>query len=310
MSDADEKSVRLPAGPAASRRRWSEAEKRRIVAESYQPGVSVALVARRNDLNANLVFNWRRKFRERGGLPTRLPRERPSPSPASESSRQGPARLAPGAIPAPGSPLPSSPRRCRPSRLQRPFATRSTHSEPSPVDTYPALVATARLRPDSAFAAASCRHATAGTRERPGSLHPAPSRAAAPLSLTSPDHELVLESPLPFRLRTRERATFVAGRSWAETLQFATRATACADPLWTSPPSRAGILIWRAAGLLPRHRCGPVGAANAPPATEPHSGTASRLPERHFEFPAPGPLASRPPRKRCNSDKMMHKAHK
>ncbi len=68
MSDAEEKRVRLPARPAASRRRWSEAAKRRIVAESYQPGVSVALVARRNDLNANLVFNWRRKFREQGGF--------------------------------------------------------------------------------------------------------------------------------------------------------------------------------------------------------------------------------------------------
>ena len=68
MSDGDEKSVRLPAGPAASRRRWSEAEKRRIVAESYQPGVSVSVVARRNDVNANLVFTWRRRFRERGGF--------------------------------------------------------------------------------------------------------------------------------------------------------------------------------------------------------------------------------------------------
>ena len=43
MLDGDEKSVRLPAGPAASRRRWSEAEKRRIVAESYHPGVSVSV---------------------------------------------------------------------------------------------------------------------------------------------------------------------------------------------------------------------------------------------------------------------------
>ena len=68
MSDADEKSVRLPAGPAASRRRWSEAEKRRIIAESYQPGVSVSVMARRNDVNANLVFNWRRQFREAGGF--------------------------------------------------------------------------------------------------------------------------------------------------------------------------------------------------------------------------------------------------
>ena len=54
-------------GPGALRRRWSDAEKRRIVAESYQPGVSVSVVARRNDVNANLVFNWRRRFREQAG---------------------------------------------------------------------------------------------------------------------------------------------------------------------------------------------------------------------------------------------------
>ena len=50
------------------RRRWSEAEKRRIVAESYRPEVSVAVVARRNAVNANLVFKWRRQYRGRGGF--------------------------------------------------------------------------------------------------------------------------------------------------------------------------------------------------------------------------------------------------
>ncbi|MYK60074.1 MAG: transposase [Rhodospirillaceae bacterium] len=46
------------------RRRWSEARKRLIVAESYQPGGSGSVVARRHDVNANLVFNWRRQYRE------------------------------------------------------------------------------------------------------------------------------------------------------------------------------------------------------------------------------------------------------
>ena len=46
------------------RRRWSEAQKRRIVTESYQPGASVSVVARRHDVNANLVFSWRRQYRE------------------------------------------------------------------------------------------------------------------------------------------------------------------------------------------------------------------------------------------------------
>jgi transposase len=43
-----------------SRRRWSPEEKRRLVALTYQPGISVALVARRHDMNANQLFAWRR----------------------------------------------------------------------------------------------------------------------------------------------------------------------------------------------------------------------------------------------------------
>ena len=42
------------------RRFWSDDEKRRIVAQSYAPGVSVSVVARRYDVNANLIFTWRR----------------------------------------------------------------------------------------------------------------------------------------------------------------------------------------------------------------------------------------------------------
>ena len=65
MSEAVENLGPGRAGAVAPRRRWRDAEKRRIVAESYQPGVSVSVVARRNDVNANLVFNWRRRFRVR-----------------------------------------------------------------------------------------------------------------------------------------------------------------------------------------------------------------------------------------------------
>lgn len=46
-----------------ARRRWSEEEKRRIVAEAEALGASVSMVARRHDLNANLLFTWRRQFR-------------------------------------------------------------------------------------------------------------------------------------------------------------------------------------------------------------------------------------------------------
>lgn len=44
-----------------SRRSWSPAQKRRIVEEAYRPGASVADVARSHGLNANQVFNWRRR---------------------------------------------------------------------------------------------------------------------------------------------------------------------------------------------------------------------------------------------------------
>lgn len=42
------------------RRSYSKAFKRRVVAETLEPGASVAAVARRHDLNANMVFMWRR----------------------------------------------------------------------------------------------------------------------------------------------------------------------------------------------------------------------------------------------------------
>ena len=65
MSVAEEKSVTEGGGQVGRRRRrWSEAQKRQIVAETYEPGVSVPMVAQRYNLNANQVFRWRRLFRE------------------------------------------------------------------------------------------------------------------------------------------------------------------------------------------------------------------------------------------------------
>src|SRR4051794_2744025 len=49
---------------AAGRRnkRWPEALKRQIVAETRRPGSSVSIVARRYDVNANQVFRWRQQY--------------------------------------------------------------------------------------------------------------------------------------------------------------------------------------------------------------------------------------------------------
>jgi len=48
--------------PRRRLRRCSREEKRRIVAETFERGASVSVVARRHDVNANQVFSWRRQF--------------------------------------------------------------------------------------------------------------------------------------------------------------------------------------------------------------------------------------------------------
>jgi transposase len=47
---------------STQRRQWPEALKRRIVAETLEPGSSVSIVARRHDVNTNQVFSWRREL--------------------------------------------------------------------------------------------------------------------------------------------------------------------------------------------------------------------------------------------------------
>jgi len=43
-------------------RHHSEEFKRAIVEQSFQPGVSVARLARENDVNTNQVFGWRKRY--------------------------------------------------------------------------------------------------------------------------------------------------------------------------------------------------------------------------------------------------------
>ncbi|GJE03639.1 IS66-like element accessory protein TnpA [Methylobacterium isbiliense] len=49
--------------PTGRRKSYTVEEKQRLVAESYEPGASVSLGARRHDINANLLFTWRRQMR-------------------------------------------------------------------------------------------------------------------------------------------------------------------------------------------------------------------------------------------------------
>ena len=58
---------------ASRRRRWSEKEKLRVVAETMEPGMSVSLVARRRGVSASQVFRWRRQFAGEAGIPEQTP---------------------------------------------------------------------------------------------------------------------------------------------------------------------------------------------------------------------------------------------
>ena len=45
---------------SVQRRRWTAAEKMRLVEETFVPGMTVSLVARQNGVNPNQLFTWRR----------------------------------------------------------------------------------------------------------------------------------------------------------------------------------------------------------------------------------------------------------
>ena len=57
------------------RKTYSEDFKRRVVAESFSASDSVSQVARRHDVNANLLFTWRKdpRFMPDGDTPAFLP---------------------------------------------------------------------------------------------------------------------------------------------------------------------------------------------------------------------------------------------
>ena len=85
---------------ATTRRKWSRAEKRSIVAELDAPGASVSEVSRRHGIHTSLLFRWRRD----GGLHR-------APAPAARSQ---PAAFLPMTVSAP-MPLPFPPKASPPA---------------------------------------------------------------------------------------------------------------------------------------------------------------------------------------------------
>lgn len=91
--------------------------KQQLIKETLEPGSSVSVVARRHDINANVVFEWRRLYRE-GRL--KLPDAGTAPA--------SPAELLP--INVIDLPVPAS-RPVQPMLIEPPAATAS--SAPAPV---------------------------------------------------------------------------------------------------------------------------------------------------------------------------------
>jgi len=56
-----------------ARRRWSEDDKRRLVAETLAPGETVHGVARRRGVSTSQLFTWRKRLRAEAGLPSSPP---------------------------------------------------------------------------------------------------------------------------------------------------------------------------------------------------------------------------------------------
>ncbi|WP_071761496.1 IS66-like element accessory protein TnpA [Burkholderia ubonensis] len=49
---------------SSKRPNFADEFKRGLVEQTFEPGASVSLVARRNDVNTNLLFRWRRQYLE------------------------------------------------------------------------------------------------------------------------------------------------------------------------------------------------------------------------------------------------------
>lgn len=60
----DKSSKGRAAGSAYKRPNFPIEFKRQLVEQTFVPGASVALIARRSDINADLLFKWRRQYRK------------------------------------------------------------------------------------------------------------------------------------------------------------------------------------------------------------------------------------------------------
>jgi transposase len=86
--------ARVDVLPVERRRRWSRSEKERLVAASFEPGVSASEVARSAGIYASQLFRWRKQLCERAAvpLPALIPVEVVAEAPGSVEAPAAPAR--------------------------------------------------------------------------------------------------------------------------------------------------------------------------------------------------------------------------
>ena len=69
-------SAEKPRSPEVTRRgshrRGTDEQKQRMIAECDEPGASVSIMARRHDVNTNMLFNWRQAHRRVGNAAAEL----------------------------------------------------------------------------------------------------------------------------------------------------------------------------------------------------------------------------------------------
>lgn len=76
------------------RQSYSDDFKKQVVSETFEPGVSVSRVARRHDINANLVFRWRDDPRFANGTDDFLPIEIEAGPTSDTAQDHAPSELA------------------------------------------------------------------------------------------------------------------------------------------------------------------------------------------------------------------------
>lgn len=69
-----------------TRREWSVAQKRAIVAETRLPGANISAISRRHGAAQSLIYQWRKRFPTTGAAPAFFPVTIAAPAPSKSAA--------------------------------------------------------------------------------------------------------------------------------------------------------------------------------------------------------------------------------